>query len=275
MKIKYLGTAASECWPALFCKCTACEAARKLGGKNIRSRSQSIVDGKLLIDMPADSYYHSLKFEVDFSAIEHILITHSHEDHFNFMDFLLKAEPYAFNGKALQIKVYGNKTVCQILYDAIQKYGPQYAEKFIKPVEASAFQSFEAGGYLITPLPADHTKGEDCFMYIIEKDSKALLYAHDTGEFPKSAMEYIRSKHFDAVSLDCTFLLKDNSEGHMGLPNNIKIKNKMLEYGCADKNTKFIINHFSHNGEVLHDELEQIASKEGFLTAYDGFDLDF
>lgn len=40
MKIQYLGTAASEGWPALFCSCEACEKARKLGGRNILKRRE-------------------------------------------------------------------------------------------------------------------------------------------------------------------------------------------------------------------------------------------
>jgi len=40
MKFQYLGTAAAEGWPALFCNCDNCEKARKAGGKNIRIRTQ-------------------------------------------------------------------------------------------------------------------------------------------------------------------------------------------------------------------------------------------
>lgn len=39
MKLQYLGTAAAEGFPGMFCNCTACERARKAGGKNIRTRS--------------------------------------------------------------------------------------------------------------------------------------------------------------------------------------------------------------------------------------------
>ena len=62
MKITFLGTAAAEAMPATFCNCKYCIEARRLGGKNIRTRSQSIIDGKLLIDLPADTYYHFLLF---------------------------------------------------------------------------------------------------------------------------------------------------------------------------------------------------------------------
>ena len=36
MKLKYLGTAAAEGIPALFCRCEMCAYARKAGGKEIR-----------------------------------------------------------------------------------------------------------------------------------------------------------------------------------------------------------------------------------------------
>lgn len=34
MKIKYLGTAAAERIPAMFCKCDVCRAARENGGRD-------------------------------------------------------------------------------------------------------------------------------------------------------------------------------------------------------------------------------------------------
>ena len=60
MKLTYLGTAAAEGFPALFCNCPYCEEARRLGGKNIRTRSQSLINDDLLIDFPADTYHHLL-----------------------------------------------------------------------------------------------------------------------------------------------------------------------------------------------------------------------
>lgn len=50
MKIRYLGTAAAEGWPALFCSCPICTKARAEGGRNLRTRTQAILDGELLLD---------------------------------------------------------------------------------------------------------------------------------------------------------------------------------------------------------------------------------
>ena len=50
MKIKYLGTAAAEGVPAIFCRCEVCRKSKAAGGRNIRTRSQSIIDDRLLLD---------------------------------------------------------------------------------------------------------------------------------------------------------------------------------------------------------------------------------
>lgn len=49
MKLQYLGTAAAEGIPAAFCTCPVCKHARQEKGREIRSRSQMLLDGELLI----------------------------------------------------------------------------------------------------------------------------------------------------------------------------------------------------------------------------------
>ena len=65
MKLTYLGTAAAEGFPAVFCNCKYCAEARKLKGKNIRTRSQGMINDDLLIDLPADTYHHFLQNDID------------------------------------------------------------------------------------------------------------------------------------------------------------------------------------------------------------------
>ena len=82
MKLKYLGTAAAEGVPAVFCNCEHCKYARKAGGKEVRTRSGAIVDNVIKIDFPADAYMQSLLHGLDFSNLNHVLITHTHSDHY-------------------------------------------------------------------------------------------------------------------------------------------------------------------------------------------------
>ena len=81
MKIVYLGTAAYEGVPVPYCKCRVCRESFRLGGRALRSRSQALVDGELLLDYNADTVCHSLRYRIDWEKIGDCLITHSHSDH--------------------------------------------------------------------------------------------------------------------------------------------------------------------------------------------------
>ena len=44
--------------------------------------------------------------------------------------------------------------------------------------------------------------------------------------------------------------------------------------GAVDAKTKLFVNHFSHNGNPLHEELSESAAKIGCDTAYDGLSVE-
>ena len=69
MKIQWIGTAAAEGWPAVFCQCQACRRAALLGGKNIRTRLGAIIDDILLLDLNPDLYAQKLHFGLDLCRI--------------------------------------------------------------------------------------------------------------------------------------------------------------------------------------------------------------
>lgn len=69
MKVQFLGTVAAEGGPALFCNCKYCKEAQKRGGKNIRTRSQILINEDVLVDLPADTYFHKLQYNLDLSKI--------------------------------------------------------------------------------------------------------------------------------------------------------------------------------------------------------------
>ena len=110
MKITDYGTAAGEAWPGVFCRCELCEKARALGGKNIRTRSQTLVNDDLLLDLPPENHMHSLLYGLDLSKVEALLFTHSHSDHCYPEDLEFLREPYSHTRKSL-LEVYGNTAV--------------------------------------------------------------------------------------------------------------------------------------------------------------------
>ena len=83
MKFQYLGTAAAEGIPALFCNCDICRTAARRGGKELRMRSGALVNDKLLIDLSPDLFAAKLQFDLDLSNVRNAIITHAHSDHFD------------------------------------------------------------------------------------------------------------------------------------------------------------------------------------------------
>lgn len=270
MKILFLGTAASEGWPAVFCKCDACMRARKLGGKNIRTRSSCIIDDIYMVDFPPDTYMHVLNNNLELDKVEHLFITHSHEDHYYPQDIQNRKEPYAHLQPGKPLTIYGNSAVKKG-FDAAnyeEDKNNVFTFKEIQP-----FKQFTATQAAVVPLLAAHMPHEQCFLYLITINGKTLLYGHDTGYFPEETFEYLKSAHIDAAIFDCTYGPEDNGCGHMGFPVVLRVKDRLVQQGSADSETKLIISHFSHNGGLLHEELEALASPHGFITAYDGMEL--
>ncbi len=271
MKIQYLGTAAAEGWSAVFCTCDACKKARALGGKNIRTRSQAVIDNAILLDFPPDTYLHVLRDNIPLEAIGSLFVTHSHQDHFYPTELLMRGEPYGHNPGAKVLTVYGNDKV-EAAYKAA--LGLNDSPTLISQIQFKRVEPFEAvsvdGGYVVTPLAANHAKDEECLIYLIEKEGKRILYAHDSGNYPDETWEFLKGKPLDLVSLDCTNVEFPDGNYHMGIPDNRKAKERLAEEGCVGEDTLVVINHFSHNGKLMHDEIVEVVKEDGFLVSYDG-----
>lgn len=269
MKIQFLGTAAAEAVPAFFCACPHCEYAREVGGKEVRTRSGAIVDDTLKLDFPPDTLLHMFLYGLNFNYLEHILITHSHEDHFAWQDIAYRREGFSHPPKdAAPLNIYGDSVVV----DKIKELDiPNLVPHLMVP-----FVPTQVGEYTVTALRAIHMVGtnEKPLFYLIEKDGKSLLYAHDTDEFPQEDMDFLAGRHIDLISLDCTSgMLHHDYVGHMDVWNNLNMREKLLSNGAADEHTIFVCNHFSHNGLAPYEEMEKVA--DGMLISYDGMEIEF
>ena len=277
MKITYLGTAAAEGFPALFCNCSYCREARLLGGKNIRTRSQSLINDDLLIDFPPDAYAHFLSGGIEGHKIKHLLITHGHRDHFYQLDLFNRQYPYAHDMSVPMLEMICSAATAQKFESSIESFASKHENKITVKV-ISPFETVKAGNYEITALPARHMPGGEALIYVIKGD-KTLLYAHDTGYFFEEVFEYIKENkiRFDMVSLDCTNVnIKIGDDGsHMGFENISRVLSGLEEIGATDGKTLKYVNHFSHNGNPLQDYLESEAGKYGCSVAYDGCSVEF
>lgn len=278
MKIQYLGSAAAERVPAIFCDCRVCNYARAHGGKDLRTQMQTLVDdGKLLIDFPGDSYLHMREHQLNFNNIEHLLITHWHSDHLYAEDLAYRMRGYA-NNLDRKLTIYGNAWVREFVKRAFlleESYEPER----IDFQTITAFQPVQIGDYLVHPLPAEHGHRQgDCYIYTIEDGTKRFFYTHDTGYPSEAVLDYLENNHLylDLISFDCTGQgLQEKGGIHMNLGENLRLLEELKRRGVADEKTKLVVSHFSHNGGLTHEEMSQLATPYHMVTAYDGLDITF
>ena len=275
MKLTFFGTAAAEGIPGLFCDCRVCRNALAVRGKEIKTRSQALIDDKILIDFPADTYMHMLQHGVDLKNIHTCVFTHSHMDHLYERDLWCRNKGIGNEIEEIPLQLY--------LTQAGYAQTIDYMEKHVNADRVQAhlivpFVPFLAEGYRFIPLKADHDQKADPVFYIIEHEGKRLLYANDTGYFPEETWEYLQSygQCFDMISLDCTGMLLENyRHGHMGFSVNREVVARLTEMGLCDERTVKYVNHFSHNGGATHEEMVAEAEKYGYGVTYYGLEVTF
>lgn len=279
MRIQYLGTGAAEGFPAVFCNCIHCTKARQDLGRELRTRSQALIDGLLLVDFPPESYFHAVRFGVDLSAVCTLLVTHSHTDHFYAQEFVNRGYKFASGMTSPLLDIYGDETVREVYEEGIRREIKPEVLSGLRFHTVQPFRHFDAGGYEIFSLPATHTKEEKSLLYCIRREGKTLLYLNDTGLLREECYSFLEKNKIraDFVSLDCT-LADDplpHSPRHMGFEENDIVRDKLVSYGLVHADTKYCVTHFSHNSAPFRSRIEEEGKKRGYLAAHDGAVFEF
>ena len=274
MKALYLGTAAAEGLPAPFCTCAICENARARRGREVRSRSQMLIDGELLIDFPPDTYYHALAHDLRLGGVHTLLVTHDHMDHW-FPAGLINRHSAYQKGATGVLHVYGNEAVGRSFerHFSSALYSAQPIGEFVQFHAIHGGERVRRCGWEITAVPADHDWLQECLIYICKKDGKTLLYAHDTGlRLRDAAWELLAAERYDLVSVDATMGLAHCPYNHMGIPDVERFLVKLNDMHCIDGHTLCVCSHFSHNGGLTHAGLLRHAGS--WIPAYDGMEVE-
>ena len=273
MKIKYLGTAAYEGIPSLFCQCETCKKSMELGGRNLRSRSQAIINDDLLIDFPPDTVWHFHRYGLNWNNITNCLITHSHSDHFYPEDMMMIRKDYCHTNN-YKINYYSGNAVYESVKKMIDEDSEKYSDMSINKLNSG--NMYQIGKYYVMPLEANHDPKSTPLIYAISDGNKKILYANDTGYFFENTWENLKKfGKFDLVSLDCTGSNQTGwVNGHMCLETNLEVFKRLEELGLIDNNTIKVVHHFSHNGQATYDELSEIANKKGIIVSYDGLEIE-
>lgn len=270
--VRILGSAAAEGVPAIFCICDVCREARCRGGANLRRRCTYLIGDRVMVDFGPDAYSSMIAFGLDYSRLEHLLISHSHQDHWYPEDLLFRRPGFSVVGEGNHLTVHGNASVGAKLADRVSE-SDRYALSFR---EAQAFGEVDLGeGLTAVPLPANHAHEQEAFLWLVHAPDGAILFGNDTGWLPAATWDFLASQQLNAVILDSTSGRIPAREGHMGAAVVVEARDMLDKIGALAPDALVVANHFSHNGGMLHEDLEEFFSLHGIQAGYDGMTLQF
>ncbi len=266
MELLLLGTAAAEGWPAPFCDCPHCQAARKRGGPNLRSRSGALLDDDFKIDFNADTLLQMQRARRSLASVKTLAFTHQHSDHFMPQELEWVGPPYSQTPPAQPIAIYANAPIMAALQESALQ-----TNKFFTLHQMEAFQNVTTReGDEILPMPADHVEG--AFVLRVKRGEKTIFYGHDSGLYPQETLTALSDgTALDIALLDCTCGgQKTGNRGHMDVDGVLQMTQELRDRGAITDKTRIIATHFSHNGGLLHEELVQMFLPHRIEVAFDG-----
>ena len=280
MRVTFLGTGAATSCPLPYCHCSNCRQAWALGGPSLRRRSSVLINGDLMVDPGPDMMTAAFNCRVSLWELRYCLLTHPHSDHFDLNHLFTRHPEYAVVDMPV-LHLYASRGALPRLvasariesYDA-DLLDPAYCKKMLNLEihEVEALRTFEAGSYRVTAFPAHHDPTVEPLLYAIQDGTTTVFYGADTASLPEQAWEgfHALKLRFDLVILDHTYgpgFLRDD---HLDATQFIEHVRRMRDEALLNDKARIFATHISHEGNPVHPELVQFASRNGYEVACDG-----
>ena len=282
-KFLVMGSAAAEGVPGYFCDCKLCRYAMEHGGKDLRMRTEYQLGDHVRIDFGPDNYAQELRYNIDSNQIKHIFITHSHIDHFVPDSLAYRRPGMSRVAEDNLLNIYGGTDTIKKLSDFFWTqfdFHGNYDFWRLKPnwLQHGSEVELPEEDMTFVALSADHMHENRLatpLIYMIRWGEKHILVANDTGYFSDETWQLIEERKwkFDLVMNDCTGGTFDIKAGHMSGRFVVDTKKRLENLGLIDSNTRYVINHFSHNCLSTHADLEKHFNPHGIEVGYDGMEI--
>lgn len=279
MKITVLGSGGFA-YPLVFCDCEYCSKARSLGGKNIRKRASLLINNEMIIDLTPDCQSSMNMYNKDMGEIKYLLQTHTHLDHFDINHFTSLDYKYATKRNEILTLIGSElclndiqKKVSQ--FDKMDLYNEEYLNKIkLRTKTINHGEVLQIDDYTIKAIHCSHDENIGAQIYLIKHNEKSLLYATDTPQITNIALQELQGEKIDCIFLDESFGVQEYTFSHLNIKGFDEYVKKLNSNNLLNKNCLIYATHITHDGNPLHDELEQILDGYGYMPAYDGMEIE-
>jgi phosphoribosyl 1,2-cyclic phosphate phosphodiesterase len=267
MRLFFLGTAAAEGYPGIFCNCEYCREARTLGGRNLRFRSALMVNDDLLIDFGPDLLAAAMRFNRSLWPVRIGLVTHAHSDHFYPGNFEMREPAFTGDQPIPTMRLFGPSDVT----DAFAQADLNKMRLEIQTVHA--LETWQHEGYTFNAFRANHALDHaEALFYSVADGQHAFLYATDTGPFLEETWKALKGRTFDTIILEET--LGDGTYAqHLGFDSFLAHVTRMRAEGMLRPGGRMIAHHLSHSGNPPHEKIVAMMQPHGVEVAYDGLEV--
>ena len=284
MRLVFLGTAAAEGIPGLWCGCAICREARKRGGKDIRRRCSYLIDDDTLVDFGPDSFEQARHANINLAELKRIIFTHAHEDHMSPVQLLYRREPgFCTDVPEYKLDVLGSKrTLRELVRGILSSNSPTldgvniFDYLRLNPITVQDGEWVKSGDVEVLPVTASHAPGLGAVIYAIRRGGRTVLIANDTGWLTDEAWRMLNGVHLDAAVIECTIAFRnpDADKTHQGFNTTLRFRERLIDMRILEPEAPAYVTHFSHNGYGLYEELQSRFFPHGMTVAYDGLSVE-
>lgn len=283
MHVTFLGTAAANAFPEAFCKCINCKRARELGGFNLRKRSSILINDDLIIDLGPDIMAASQIYGCLLTNVQYCLQTHPHADHMDLSHLLSRSPGFGSVGTPV-LNFYASAETLQRASETFERDLAGYSlfspntESWLKLKihQIEPLQPFSIGNYRVIAFPANHAPYMGALLYSIESDGHCIFYGVDTATLFEETWQAFHQfqLRFNLVVLDHTYGPDQPGSDHLSARQLIEHVSRLRSEGLLKPNGRAFATHIAHEGNPVHLELVEFASKNGYEIAHDGLVLE-
>lgn len=270
-KITILGSWDTLWTPIVWCKCKTCTDKNL---KSKRCRFGMLIeheDTKILVDTNPDLKQQCLDNNFELKEIDHILLTHTHTDHTNWMwEFFYKRE---------------NPTILHYLKHSLIEKHLEYF-RYLERENVLNFESFEneksfsIKNIKITPIELDHWF--PCSGFIIEVKNKKISIISDTSiNIPEKSKKLIQNSDIvfaDSFTENYEQIKETYNRCNITIPLDLKenwfhMTVEEVKKLQSEINAKRIYTIHMSSDVSCHDELVEKHETSDFIIGYDWLEI--